>query len=58
VARILPESEQAHAEDVVALNWSLPMKVFERGLDKGSAAFGIDTAYIEITPEAPARRPR
>jgi hypothetical protein len=26
------------------------MKLFERGLDKGSAAFGISTAYIEITP--------
>jgi hypothetical protein len=24
--------------------------VFERGLDKGSQAFGIDMAYIEITP--------
>jgi PPOX class probable F420-dependent enzyme len=55
VARILPEPEQAHAEDAIASNWSLPMKVFERGLDKGSAAFGIDTAYIEITPEAPPR---
>jgi PPOX class probable F420-dependent enzyme len=50
VARILPESEHAHAEEAVAANWSLPMKVFERGLDKGSQAFGIDMAYIEITP--------
>jgi uncharacterized protein len=50
VARILPESEHAHAEEAIAANWSLPMKVFERGLDKGSHAFGIDMAYIEITP--------
>jgi uncharacterized protein len=50
VARILPESEHAHAEEAIAANWSLPMKVFERGLDKGSQAFGIDMAYIEITP--------
>jgi uncharacterized protein len=50
VARILPESEHAHADDAIAANWSLPMKVLERGLDKGSAAFGIDMAYIEITP--------
>jgi uncharacterized protein len=50
VARILPESEHAHAEEAIAANWSLPMKVFERGLDKGSRAFGIDMAYIEITP--------
>jgi uncharacterized protein len=50
VATILPESEHAHAEAAIAANWSLPMKVFERGLDKGSQAFGIDMAYIEITP--------
>jgi PPOX class probable F420-dependent enzyme len=50
VARIRPESEHAHAEEAIAANWSLPMKVFERSLDKGSQAFGIDIAYIEITP--------
>jgi uncharacterized protein len=49
-ARILPESEHAHAYKVIAANWSLPMKMFERSLDKGSAAFGIPTTYIEITP--------
>ena len=51
MARILPESEHAHAYKVIAANWSLPMKLFERSLDKGSAAFGIPTAYIEIAPE-------
>lgn len=50
VARILPEAEQTHADNAIAANWSLPMKVLERGLDKGSDAFGIDMAYIEITP--------
>ncbi|HZC53178.1 MAG TPA: PPOX class F420-dependent oxidoreductase [Mycobacterium sp.] len=50
VARILPESEHAHADKVIAANWSLPMKLFERSLDKGSAAFDIPTTYIEITP--------
>jgi len=55
IARILPESEHAHADDVIASNWSLPMKLFERSLDKGSAAFGIDTAYIEVMPEAHPR---
>ncbi|MEB3983095.1 PPOX class F420-dependent oxidoreductase [Mycobacterium sp. 663a-19] len=49
-ARILPESEHAHADKVIAGNWSLPMRLFERSLDKGSAAFGMPTAYIEITP--------
>jgi PPOX class probable F420-dependent enzyme len=55
VARILPESEHAHAEQAIAANWSLPMKLLERSIDKGSDAFGIDIAYIEITPEAPRR---
>lgn len=53
-ARILPEAEHAHAERAIAANWSLPMKLFERGLDKGSAAVGMDMAYIEITPASPA----
>ncbi|MEB3033246.1 PPOX class F420-dependent oxidoreductase [Mycolicibacter sp. MYC340] len=55
VARILPESEHAHAERVIAGNWSLPMRLFERSLDKGSAAVGISISYLEITP---ADRPR
>jgi PPOX class probable F420-dependent enzyme len=50
VARILPEAEHAHADRVIAANWSLPMKVLERGLDKGAGAFDIPMAYIEITP--------
>jgi hypothetical protein len=50
MARILPESEHAHAYKVIAANWSLPMKLLERSLDKGSAAFSIPTAYIEIAP--------
>jgi PPOX class probable F420-dependent enzyme len=55
IARILPAAEHARAEEAIAANWSLPMRVFERGLDKGSAAVGLEMAYIEITPEA---RPR
>jgi PPOX class probable F420-dependent enzyme len=54
VARILPESEQAHADEVIAANWSLPMKVLERGIDRGVAAFGIQMAYIEVLPAPPA----
>lgn len=50
VARILPEAEHAHAEAVIAANWSAPMKLFERSLDYGSELAGIPTAYIEITP--------
>ena len=50
LARVLPESQHAHADQVIAANWSMPMKVLERSLDKGGEAFGIPTAYIEITP--------
>lgn len=63
-ARILPESDHARAEQAIAANWSLPMRLFERGLDKGSSVAGIPMAYIEITPAggwpptAPGRRPR
>lgn len=49
IVRILPESEHALAEQAIAANWSLPMKVFERGLDKGSAATGMAICYLEIT---------
>jgi len=50
IARILPETEHAHADAVIAANWSPAMKVFERTLDKSSSAFDIPMAYIEITP--------
>ncbi|HZU49757.1 MAG TPA: PPOX class F420-dependent oxidoreductase [Mycobacterium sp.] len=50
VARILPESERAHANEAIAANWSLPMKVLERSLDKSAEAFGMPIAYIEIAP--------
>ncbi|MCV7068263.1 PPOX class F420-dependent oxidoreductase [Mycolicibacterium farcinogenes] len=53
VARILPEAEHAHADAVIAANWSAPMKVLERGLDYGSQTLGVPMAFIEITP-APA----
>jgi uncharacterized protein len=49
-ARILPESEHAHANNVIAANWSMPMKALERSLDKSSEALRIPMAYIEITP--------
>jgi len=49
-ARILPEAEHAHADAVIAANWSAAMKVFEKTLEKSSATFDIPMAYIEITP--------
>ncbi|OMC01731.1 PPOX class F420-dependent enzyme [Mycobacterium sp. NS-7484] len=58
VARILDESEHAHAESVIAANWSLPMKLFERSLDAGSQTLGVPMAYIEITPREPGTHPR
>lgn len=54
-ARILPESDHARAERAIAANWSPAMRIFERGLDKGSAAAGLPIAYIEITPASPPR---
>lgn len=53
VARILPGAEHAHAEAVIAANWSTPMKLFERSLDYGSQNMGMPMTFIEITP-APA----
>ena len=50
LARFLPEDEHAHADRVIAASWSLPIKVFERGLVKGFEVFDIPPAYIEITP--------
>ncbi|MUL81149.1 MULTISPECIES: PPOX class F420-dependent oxidoreductase [unclassified Mycolicibacterium] len=50
VARILPEAEHAHADAVIAANWSAPMKVLERSLDYGSQTLGVPMAFIEITP--------
>lgn len=62
VARILAETEYAHADAVIAANWSLPMKLFERGLDKGSQTMGVPMAFIEITPAGrptePGTRPQ
>jgi PPOX class probable F420-dependent enzyme len=56
LARILPESERAHANKVISANWSTPMTVLEHTLDKGTQAFGVPMAYIEITPDSrPAR---
>ncbi len=50
VARILPEAEHAHADAVIAANWSAPMKMFERSLDYGSQTMSMPIAFIEITP--------
>lgn len=50
VARLLPEAERAHADAVIAANWSLPMKLLERGLERGSQTLDMPMAFIEITP--------
>lgn len=50
VARILPEAEHAHADAVIAANWSPPMKLLERSLDVSSQTLGVPMAFIEITP--------
>ncbi|KHO27149.1 pyridoxamine 5'-phosphate oxidase [Mycolicibacterium setense] len=50
IARILPEAEHAHADAVIAANWSPPMKLLERSLDVSSQTLGVPMAFIEITP--------
>lgn len=48
--RILPASETARAEATIAANWSVPMRVFERGIDHASGLFDLPMAYLEFTP--------
>jgi uncharacterized protein len=55
VARILPDAEHANADEVIAANWSAPMKVFERSLDLSSQTLGIPMAFIEIMPSVTTR---
>jgi uncharacterized protein len=43
-------SEHAHADAVIAANWSAPMKLFERSLDYGSQTLDVPMAFIEIMP--------
>lgn len=48
-ARILPEPEVPRAYEVVAANWSLPVRAIEVGYDR----IGVPMAYIEVVPGAP-----
>ena len=48
-ARILPPSEEARADAIIASNWSPAMKVLERGLDKAANRFDMPIVYVEIT---------
>jgi PPOX class probable F420-dependent enzyme len=45
-ARVLPESEYAHAESIVSANWRIDMRPFERMLDR----IGVPEVYVEVTP--------
>ena len=45
-ARVLPTSESARADGIVASNWSAPMKALERGLDR----LPLEVVYIEVVP--------
>ncbi len=48
--RILPDSETAHADAVIASNWSVGMRVLERGIERASNRFDLPMAYLEFTP--------
>jgi uncharacterized protein len=53
-ARILADSEVAHADAVIAANWNLGGRMFERGVvDTAAKQFDLPTAYVEFTPVAP-----
>lgn len=57
-ARILPDAEVAHADSVIAANWSPPMRLIERLLDLASKRFDVPMVHVEITPDASVRGPR
>jgi uncharacterized protein len=46
-ARVVEAGEVERAEAAVAGNWSAPMKLLERGLDR----MPLDIVYVEVTPE-------
>jgi PPOX class probable F420-dependent enzyme len=45
-ARVLPDPESQRAHDVIAANWDLASRVFERTVDR----LGVPLVYIEVTP--------
>jgi PPOX class probable F420-dependent enzyme len=45
-ARVLPPEEGRRALDAIAANWSLPMRPFERGVDR----LPVELVYVEVTP--------
>lgn len=47
-ARVLPASEDGRARAIVASNWRVEMKGFERTLDR----IGVPEVYVEVTPAA------
>lgn len=48
--RIVPESEADYASSIVASNWSTPMRLFERFIDRT----GVPLVYVAVTPTTPS----
>jgi uncharacterized protein len=45
-ARVLPESENEHADSVIESNYRADMRIIERGYDR----IGVPMVYVEVTP--------
>ncbi|WP_167476771.1 PPOX class F420-dependent oxidoreductase [Nocardia arthritidis] len=50
LGRLLSEAEAAAADAVIAANWSAPMRMVERGLERASEQLDMPLAYLEFTP--------
>jgi uncharacterized protein len=46
IARVLQQAESERADSIIESNWSPPMRVLERGLDR----LPLELAYVEVTP--------
>lgn len=51
--RLLPDAEVAAADAVIAANWSTPMRLLERGLDRAGEQLDLPTVYLEFIPAPP-----
>jgi PPOX class probable F420-dependent enzyme len=50
-ARVLPPAESERARTIVASNWRLDTRVFERALD----GIGVPEVFVEVTPVSAAQ---
>lgn len=52
-ARIIEsDDERQHADDVIAANWTFPVRVAERALERAATYYDMPWVYIVFTPAA------